>query len=307
VAAKKTDGGGGWIENPIPWPDGARCAASFSFDVDLDSMLRLTYGEQTPERLQTLSWLGYEEIAVPRLVRLYEELGVKQTFFFPGYCIDTYPKLVSGVLEAGHEIGLHGYMHEVMYEQDAATELEILERGLEAAAKVMDSGQPVGWRAPLYAIADRTPQMLVEHGFVYDASLMGDDQPYLLRTPKGDLVELPSETANDDWTHYAHVPDLDYMMQIRAPGVAEEVYRAEFEAAYRHGGLWVSVWHPSISARLSRLEVVAGMLRDMLERGDVWVASLGEIAAHTNKLIEKDEWKPRVVDVERAAAPEKTS
>jgi peptidoglycan-N-acetylglucosamine deacetylase len=287
-----------WIANPIPWPNGARCAASFSFDVDIDSMLRLTYGDEAPKKLQTLSWLGYEEIAVPRLVRLYEELGVKQTFFFPGYCLDTYPEMVADVLEGGHEIGLHGYLHEVINEQDAKAELEILERGLEAAAKLMDS-PPIGWRAPLYAIADRTPELLLDHGFVYDASLMGDDQPYLLRTPKGDLVELPSETANDDWTHYAHVPDLDYMMQIRAPSVAEEVYRAEFEAAYRHGGLWVSVWHPSISARLSRLEVVDRMMRDMLERGDVWVASLGEIAGHVQKLIADGEWSPRVVEVER--------
>ena len=89
--ATETDDRGTWIENPIAWPDGARCAASFSFDVDIDSMLRLTYAERTPERLSTLSWLGYEEVAVPRLVRLYEELGVKQTFFFPGYCMDTYP------------------------------------------------------------------------------------------------------------------------------------------------------------------------------------------------------------------------
>lgn len=287
-----------WIENPIPWPNGARCAASVSFDVDIDSMLRLTYGPKTPERLATLSWLGYEEVGVPRLVRLYEELDVKQTFFFPGYCMDAYPDLVSGVLAGGHEVGLHGYLHEVMYEQDAAQELEILERGLEAAAKLMDE-TPVGWRAPLYAISDRSPQLLLEHGFVYDASLMGDDQPYLLRTPKGDLVELPSETANDDWTHYAHVPDLDYTMQIRAPGVAEEVYRAEFEAAYRHGGLWIAVWHPSISARLSRLEVVARMLREMLERGDVWVATLGEIAAHVRKLVADGKWKPRAVEVER--------
>ena len=133
---------------------------------------------------------------------------------------------------------------------------------------------------------------------------MGDDQPYLLRTPKGDLVELPSETANDDWTHYAHVPDLEYIMQIRAPQVAEQVYRAEFEAAYRHGGLWISVWHPSISARLSRLEVLVAMLRDMQERGDVWVAPLSEIAAHVKKLVEADEWKPRIVEVERAGGRE---
>jgi peptidoglycan/xylan/chitin deacetylase (PgdA/CDA1 family) len=301
VATQSNDRGN-WIENPIPWPDGARCAASFSFDVDIDSMLRLTYGEKTPERLSTLSWLGYEEVAVPRLVRLYEEMGVKQTFFFPGYCMDTYPQLVEAVLEGGHEVGLHGYLHEVINDQDAATELEILNRGLEAAAKLMDS-PPVGWRAPLYAISDRSPELLLDHGFIYDASLMGDDQPYLLRTPKGDLVELPSETANDDWTHYAHVPDLEYMMQIRAPAVAEEVYRAEFEAAYRHGGLWISVWHPSISARLSRLEVLVGMLRDMQERGDVWVAPLSEIAAHVKRLVETDEWKPRVVEVERTGAP----
>ncbi len=289
---------GTWIENPIPWPNGARCAAAVTFDVDLDSMLRLTYGAKTPERLATLSWLGYEEIAVPRLVRLYAELGIKQTFFFPGYCMDTYPALVEGVLAEGHEVGLHGYLHEISYEQDAAAELEILERGLEAAGRLMGS-QPVGWRAPLYGLSDRSPQLLLEHGFDYDASLMGDDQPYLLRTPKGDLVELPSEWANDDWPHYAHVPDLEYVMQTQSPSVAEEAYRAEFEAAYRHGGLWIGVWHPSISARLSRLEVVSRLLQDMLERGDVWLATLGEVAAHVRKLIAADEWKPRVVEVER--------
>jgi peptidoglycan/xylan/chitin deacetylase (PgdA/CDA1 family) len=291
-----------WIDNPIPWPDGARCAVSFSFDVDVDSMVRLSYGEKAAERLSTLSWLGYEAIAVPRLVRLYEELGVKQTFFFPGYCIDAYPELVEAVLAGGHEVGLHGYLHEVMNAQDAATELEILERGLEAAAKLMDS-PPVGWRAPLYGISDRSPELLLEHGFVYDASLMGDDQPYLLRTPKGDLIELPSDTPNDDWTHYAHVPDLEWVTQIRAPTAAEEVYRAEFEAAYRHGGLWIPIWHPSVSARLSRLEVLVGMLRDMQERGDVWIAPLSEIAAHANKLVDAAEWNPRVVEVERTGTP----
>src|SRR5918911_1692776 len=97
-----------WIENPIPWPGGARCAASVVFDVDLDSMLRLTYGARTPERVATLSWLQYEQVSVPRIVRLFEGLGIKQTFFFPGYCMDTYPSLVEQVLRNGHEVGLHG-------------------------------------------------------------------------------------------------------------------------------------------------------------------------------------------------------
>ena len=248
-----------WIDNPVPWPGGARCAASVSFDVDLDSMLRLTYGERTAERVATLSWLGYEEVGVPRLVRVWGRLGIKQTFFFPGYCMDRYPALVEGVLDGGHEVGLHGYLHEVSFEQDATGELEILERGLDVATRLMGAA-PVGWRAPLYGLSDRSPELLVEHGFLYDASLMGDKQPYVLRTPKGDLLELPSEWANDDWPPYAHVPDLDYVMQVRAPKAAAEVYRAEFEAAYRHGGLWVGVFHPSISARLARLEEVVALI-----------------------------------------------
>ena len=44
------------------------------------------------------------------------------------------------------------------------------------------------------------------------------------------------------------------------------------------------------------------MLRDMQDRGDVWVAPLSEIAAHVRKLIEAGEWNPRVVEVERTGA-----
>jgi peptidoglycan/xylan/chitin deacetylase (PgdA/CDA1 family) len=275
-----------------------RCAASVVFDVDLDSMLRLIYGPRAPERAATLSWLQYEEVAVPRLVRVFRELGIKQTFFFPGYCIDRYPNLVEAVLSDGHEVGLHGYLHEVSFDQDLAGELAILERGLQAASKLMPQA-PVGWRAPLFGLSDRSPELLVEHGFLYDASLMGDDQPYVLSTPEGELIEVPSEWANDDWPHYAHVPDLEYVMQVKAPRLAAEVWRAEFEAAYRHGGCWATALHPSVSGRPGRLEVVVDMLEEMLSRGDVWIAPLSEIAGHVRRLIDSGEWKPRIVEVER--------
>ncbi len=37
---------------------------------------------------------------------------------------------MEAVAADGHEVGLHGYMHEVSWEQDAAAEEEILDRGL---------------------------------------------------------------------------------------------------------------------------------------------------------------------------------
>lgn len=286
------------IERPPPWPDGKRCAATITFDVDADSMLRLVYGPRAAERAAALSWLSYDEIGVPRLLRVFRERGLKQTFFFPGYCIERYPHLVEAILADGHEIGLHGYLHEVSWEQSPDDELRILEQGLEVAERVMGE-QPIGWRAPLYGFSDRSAQMLLEHGFIYDSSLMGDDVPYLLRTPAGNLVEFPTDWANDDWTQYAHSPDLDYLMQVRSPERAREVYGAELNAARRHGGFWVSVWHPNVSGRLARIDQVAEFLDQTLEYGDVWLAPLRDIAQHVRSCTEDGTYEPRVVDVER--------
>ncbi len=287
------------IERRLPWPEGRRCAAAITFDVDVDSMLRLVHGARAPERAAALSWLSYDKIAVPRLLRIFREHDVRQTFFFPGWCMEHHPELVEAVLADGHEVGLHGYKHEVSWEQDAATEEAILDRGLEIAEKLLGE-RPVGWRAPLYGFSDRSAELLASRGFLYDASLMGDDVPYVLRTPAGDLVELPSEWANDDWPQYAVVPDLDYEMQVRAPERAGEVYRAELDAAHTHGGLWISVWHPNISGRLARVRTVIDLLEDILDRGDVWLAPLREIAAHANECAERGTFDPRVVEIERA-------
>lgn len=294
------------IDRVPPWPEGTRCGATITFDVDADSMLRLVYGRKAPERAATLSWLAYDEIAVPRLLRIFRERGVRQTFFFPGYCIDRYPHLVEAILADGHEIGLHGYLHEVSWEQSADEELRILERGIEAAERVMGE-RPVGWRAPLYGFSDRSAELLAERGFIYDSSLMGDDVPYMLHTPAGDLVELPTDWANDDWTQFAHSPDLDYQMQVRAPDRAREVYSAELEASRRHGGFWVSVWHPNVSGRLARVERVAEFLDQILAYGDVWLVPLREIAEHIRRCAEDGSYDPRVVDVERVGDSETTT
>jgi hypothetical protein len=82
---------------------------------------------------------------------------------------------------------------------------------------------------------------------------MGDDVPYLLSMRRGELVELPVSWASDDWPPYVHSIDLDYMFQILPPERAMEVFMAEFEAACAVGGaLWIGVWHPFVSGRLSR-------------------------------------------------------
>jgi proteasome lid subunit RPN8/RPN11 len=58
------------------------------------------------------------------------------------------------------------------------------------------------------------------------------------------------------------------------------VYMAEFEAAHRYGGMWIAVWHPTVSGRLARCDRMVTMIENMMNKGSVWFATLEEIAQH---------------------------
>ncbi len=282
------------IDNPPPWPGGARCAACLSFDLDAESLLHLNHRETAHARVATSSALRYgPEVAVPRLVRILGHFDLRQTFFVPGWCIEAYPRAIELLDEAGHEIGHHGWLHERPNLLTADEEARVLDRALVAFDRIVGR-PPRGYRAPAYALSDRTPALLVERGFAYDASLMGDDVPYLIEAGGGRLVELPADIAMDDWVQYVSMKEFGYAMPIRAPMRAMEVFEAELDAARRHGGLWITVWHPFVSGRLARAEAIVDLLERVVARGDVWLAPMAEIAGHVAKLVAEGRWQPRV-------------
>ena len=101
------------ISNPIPWPNGARCACVISFDMDADSLVHIARPNDSYDRLYPISMGRYgPTVAVPRILETYRRLGINQSFFIPGWCIETYPETVEAILKGGHEIGHHGYLHE---------------------------------------------------------------------------------------------------------------------------------------------------------------------------------------------------
>ena len=144
-------------------------------------------------------------------------------------------------------------------------------------------------------MSSRTPDLLIEQGFLYDSTLMGDDVPYYISTEKGRLLELPTSWATDDWPPYVHAPDLDYMFAPQSPNAAMDIFLAEFEALRRSpGGVWVATWHPFVSGRLSRWQRIEQMIENMLGTGDVWFATMEEITAHVDALTQSGAYSPRV-------------
>ena len=281
------------IKNPVPWPDGAKCAAAITFDIDTDSILHLEHRERADTMLSSLSWLKYDEVAVPRILDMYRQCGIKQTFFYPAWCMERYPHLVDMILEGGHEIAAHGYIHEDPNKLPREEEHYWLRRQIEVIEK-MTGQRPRGWRGPLYNASKYSPDLLIEEGFIYDATLMGDDVPYILKTAQGSVMELPSHWAMDDWPHYTHSMDMNYMMTIKSPDEAMNVFMSEFEAMYDFGGLWVTVWHPFVSGRLARCRRVLQMIEYMQNKGGVWFATMEEIALHVQACVDDGSWTPRV-------------
>ncbi|MEO0384287.1 MAG: polysaccharide deacetylase [Pseudomonadota bacterium] len=283
------------LQRPVPWPNGAKVACAITLDMDADSLVHIHHGQNALTKLCTTSMLQYgPKVAIPRILDTFERYGMKQSFFIPAWCIENYPHTVEAIVKAGHEVGFHGYIHEAPNQLSADQEQHWMGRSIEIIEK--HTGQrPRGNRAPLYHMSDQTPDLLVKEGLVYDSSLMGDEVPYILKTGAGELVELPVSWATDDWPPYVHCSDLDYQFQIMPPERAMEIFMAEFEALRAHpGGLWIGVWHPFVSGRLSRWARVEKMIDTMMQTGDVWFATMEEIARHVQSVRADGSYEARV-------------
>jgi peptidoglycan/xylan/chitin deacetylase (PgdA/CDA1 family) len=285
------------IENPPPWPDGKRCAVAFSFDMDADSVVQVNSPGQLDQQLHALAQMRYDPlVAVPRLTKLFAAYNIPVSFFVPGWVIERYPGAVAGIVEHGNEIAHHGYLHEWPTKQTPGEQRDTLERGSELIESI--SGQrPSGYRAPYYGINQQTIDLLIEFGFEYESSLFADDVPLVLRTKEGSLIEIPIPDSVDDYNQYVSSRAFDYLMTISPPRQALEVFQAEFDAMWEFGGLWVGVWHPAVSGRLSRALAIRQLIEHMCDKGDVWFATHEQIARHTRQLIDSGQWQPRVDDL----------
>ncbi|MFI9600680.1 polysaccharide deacetylase [Streptomyces sp. NPDC052043] len=271
----------------FPWPDGRRAAAAFTFDVDAESCV-LAHDPSASSRMSLMTHQAYgPRVGVPRLLRLLRRQDVKATFFVPGFTADTYPDMVRSIVDEGHEVAHHGYLHEPMQGIDAAREAAYLDRGLEALERL--GVRPAGYRAPWWEMNWHTPDLLVERGFRYDSSLLDDDTPYRLRgtDTAGDLVEIPVDWGLDDWEQYAFYPGWTGSGVIESPRKVHEMWLLEAQAHHAENGCFVLTNHPFISGRPSRAAALERLIEDVRALDGMWITTLGEIAAHTAGAVEE--------------------
>ena len=141
--------------------------------------------------------------------------------------------------------------------------------------------RPVGIRTPSWDFSPNTLAITKEMGLVYDSSLMADVDCYELEM-NGEatgVVELPVEWIRDDAVYFNMVRFAG-LRPYTPPQAVFDIFKREFDAAYREGGIFQLTMHPHISGYRSRIWILDELIRYMRSNAGVWFATHAEIAVY---------------------------
>ncbi|MDL2398928.1 polysaccharide deacetylase family protein [Rhizobium mayense] len=262
---------------PDRWKSDARLAVALSFDSDHETMELKNGGTSfgTMSRGQYGARRG-----IHRILRILEKHSVPASFFMPAVSAMINEEEVKTVVSAGHELGIHSWIHEFNSRLDEETERDLALRAADVLEK-MSGARPVGMRTASWDFSPHTLKIAREMGLLYDSSLMADEEPYELLEdgePTG-VVEIPVEWIRDDAPYVA----MDRMTGARpygGPAMMLDIFSRELEVAYEEGGLFQLTMHPHHIGHRSRIFIVEEIIRLAKSKGDVWFCTHAELARY---------------------------
>jgi len=189
-------------------------------------------------------------VGYPAIFALLERRGVRATFFVEGWNGVHHPDEVRAVVARGHELGMHGWLHEDWGRLAPDTERTLAARATDALTRAAGV-PPHGFRAPGGTRTAHSERILLDLGYRYDASLGDAMRP--ARLPSG-LAQVPFVwPAVDGFYYLTREPPAD-------PAVVRDAWLGGLAKAIERGGLFVTICHAFLTgvdpARLAALEAV---------------------------------------------------
>ncbi|MFQ5791587.1 MAG: polysaccharide deacetylase [Acidobacteriota bacterium] len=262
---------------PDSWPKRAKVAVALSFDFDNETP-SLRDNRTSPSLLSRGEYGA--RAGLPRVLDLLERYQIPATFFIPAVSALLYPDEVKQTAAAGHEIGVHGWIHERNSLLGGEDERELMKRALDTLTEITGK-RPVGLRTPSWDYSPNTLKLIQELGLLYDSSLMADDSPYEVLAggePTG-VVELPVEWILDDYPYFG-MSRFSSIRPYTPPSHAYEIWASEFERAYQEGGLFLLTMHPHIIGHRSRIGMLEKLVRHIRSYPRVWFATHEQVARY---------------------------
>jgi peptidoglycan/xylan/chitin deacetylase (PgdA/CDA1 family) len=246
---------------------------AYGIDVDAVAGWLGSYGgEDSPDDISRGMFAG--EVGTPRLLNLFDKYGLKTSWFVPGHSIETFPEQIAMVVEAGHEIGAHGYSHANPIAMTPRQEEDVLLKCIELIEH-LSGRRPTGYVAPWWEFSNVTNELLLKQGFKYDHSLMHNDfHPYyvrvgdswtkvdysrpaaawmkpLVRGRETDLIEIPANWYLDDLPPMMFIKRSPNSHGFVNPRDIEQMWRDQFDWVYRECdyAVFTMTIHPDVSGR----------------------------------------------------------
>ena len=216
---------------------------------------------------------------LPRILGMLDELGLRATFFVEGLNAELYPKALLEIANSGHELGYHGWRHELWPNLSPSDEARLLAQGVH---KMDELGvRPRGFRPPGGRLTPSSPELLENLGFTH-CSPAGLGIGFL-----GNVVVLPFEWRLID--AYYYLPRFGGLRETAtgsseplSPSLFGETLSSALQGVVRDGGHLTLLFHPFLEEHEDRFEIMRGALeelRDLAEDGLVWCAPYRDVVS----------------------------
>lgn len=260
------------------WPDKKRIALCLSFDIDAET-LWLTRNDINARHLVHLSrGLYATKQALPRILNMLDEEQLKATFFTTAYTAEIHPEIIKYIADQGHEIGYHGYMHEV---KDTYDEENALMDKVDNIIRSLTGKRSVGVRMPDGIIHDFHKQLWLDRGIIYSSNWRNNDGPFLLEIDGKEIpiVELPKDGIVDDTSYNMYTLQHPEHYYLRSGREMVQIWKDELDGLADEGRMLNFVMHPQFIGRPGYLRALRDFIHYAKENG-AWLATDEQVAKH---------------------------
>ncbi len=227
--------------------------------------------------IPNFSWREYgQRVGIWRMFKTFDAVGVPASCTVNAKMLLERHAVIEAALQRNWELVAHNYEQGDLltrYANKPDEERRIIKSTLDVYRKVV--GRPArGWLSSSLRSTAATAEILAENGLLFFCDLMNDDQPYLIDTPKGQIVSVPYSIEINDFS----------LLQRQGLSVddAVKVMKESLDVLYAEGadsGMMMNVGlHPHIIGVPHRIRALREFLAYARSLDGIWWTTREEIA-----------------------------
>ena len=190
------------------WPDKARLVISISMQFETGAQPERGADSPFPPLdpkyadLPAQKWYdyGFKE-GIPRLLDLWDRVGVKVTSHMVGAAVDLHPTLAKEIVERGHEATGHGQTWTPQFSMSPEEERASYQASLQSIERATGT-RPLGFNAFWLRGTPHTLEILQLLGFIYYIDDVSRDEPFLVQVKGKPFAVVPYTLHANDIVNY---------------------------------------------------------------------------------------------------------